>query len=100
MPAGYMTSAMKLLNSPRKLFWAGLVCILLGVILPFMIVLKFIENTFALSFFIYILQLVGMILGIMSAAGMAINKRYEEKMEQDAKQKEEDLTESDIGWMK
>ena len=90
---------MKLLNSPRKLFWAGLICILLGFLLPFMIVLKFIENTFALSFFIYFLQLIGLILGIMSAAGMAINKRYEDKLEREAKEREADEKESDIGWM-
>lgn len=95
-----MTSVMKFLNSPRKLFWIGLVCVLLGVILPFMIILDFIENTFALSFFIYTLQLVGMILGVMAAAGLAIDKRAKEKMERDAKQKEQDETESEVGWMK
>ena len=90
---------MKLLNSPRKLFWAGLICVILGFLLPFMIVLRFIENTFALSIFIYLLQLIGMILGIMSAAGLAINKRYEEKLEREAKEREADEKESDIGWM-
>jgi len=92
--------AMKLLNSPRKLFWAGLVCVLLGFILPFLIVLKFIENTFALSFFIYTLQLVGMILGIMAAAGLAIDKRVKKKMKEEARKKEANETESEIGWMK
>ena len=92
--------AMKLLNSPRKLFWAGLVCVLLGFILPFLIILKFIENTFALSFFIYTLQLVGMILGIMAAAGLAIDKRAKEKMNEEARKKAEDEQESEIGWMK
>jgi hypothetical protein len=91
---------MKLLNSPRKLFWAGLVCVLLGFILPFLIVLKFIENTFALSFFIYTLQLVGMILGIMAAAGLAIDKRVKKKMKEEAQKKEANETESEIGWMK
>jgi len=95
-----MMIVMKLLNSPRKLFWAGLVCVLLGFILPFLIVLKFIENTFALSFFIYTLQLVGMILGIMSAAGLSIEKRTKDKMKLESQQREEDEKESDIGWMK
>ena len=94
-----MMSAMNFLNSPRKLFWAGVICVVAGFVLPFLIVLGYIENTFALSFFIYILQLVGMILGIMAAAGLAIEKRYQGKKNQQAAE-EEDEQESTTGWMK
>lgn len=97
LPAGYMMSAMKFLNSPRKLFWAGVICVVSGVVLPFLIVLSFIENTFALSFFIYILQLVGMILGIMAGAGLALEKR---QRDQDNRRGETPGDqESTTGWM-
>ena len=87
---------MNFLNSPRKLFWAGVVCVVLGFVLPFLIVLGFIENTFALTFFIYTLQLVGMILGIMAGAGLALERRRKDKAKR--KEEEEDQ-ESTTGWM-
>ena len=93
-----MMSAMNFLNSPRKLFLAGVICVVAGFVLPFLIVLGYITNTFALSFFIYILQLVGMILGIMAAAGLAIEKRYKGKKNKQAKE-DEDEQESTTGWM-
>ena len=93
-----MMSAMNFLNSPRKLFLAGVICVVAGFVLPFLIVLGYITNTFALSFFIYILQLVGMILGIMAAAGLAIEKRYKGKKNKQAKE-DEDKQESTTGWM-
>ena len=91
-------SAMKFLNSPRKLFWAGVICVVAGFVLPFLIILGYIQNTFALSFFIYILQLSGMILGIMAGAGLAIERRQKDKLKRQAE--EEDEEESTTGWMK
>jgi len=88
---------MKLLSSPSKFFWIGLVCVVLGFALPLLIILGFIENTFALSFFIYILQLVGMIMGIIAATGFAVNKRAKEELK---KRKEQEKEQEDIiGWM-
>jgi len=87
---------MNFLNSPRKLFWAGVICVVAGFVLPFLIVLGYIENTFALTFFIYTLQLVGMILGIMAGAGLAIEKRYKDKKNQQASEHEQEST---TGWM-
>ena len=94
-----MTNVMRLLNSPRKFFIAGLVCVLLGFILPFLIVLGFIRNTFALSFFIYFLQVVGMILGMFATAGLAINRRKKDAEKQVDTSENEDERESTIGWM-
>jgi hypothetical protein len=88
---------MNFLNSPRKLFWAGVICVVAGFILPFLIVLGYIENTFALTFFIYILQLVGMILGIMAGAGLALETRRKDKIKR--KKEAQDEQESATGWM-
>jgi hypothetical protein len=89
---------MKLLNSPRKLFWIGLACVVLGFVLPFAIVLDFIENTFALTFAIYTLQLVGLLMGVVSAAGFAMDRRRKEELKKEAaaEDQEEDST---VGWM-
>lgn len=92
-----MMSAMNFLNSPRKLFWAGVICVVAGFVLPFLIVLGYIENTFPLTFFIYTLQLVGMILGIMAGAGLALEKRARDKKKR--KKEEPDEQESTTGWM-
>lgn len=96
--AGCMMSDMRLLDSPRKFFWSGLVCVFLGFLLPLLIVIKVIENSFALSFFIYFLQAVGMILGVIAAAGIALKhrrKREIRKKEMEDQEDQEDTT----GWM-
>jgi nitrate reductase gamma subunit len=97
--AGYMMSGMKRLTSPRNLFWIGLVCVLLGFILPFLIVLGYLENSFGFSFFIFTLQVIGLILGVIAAAGMALEKRRKEEKEQTLENSEDDH-ESTTGWMK
>jgi membrane protein implicated in regulation of membrane protease activity len=98
-----MMKDMNFLNSPKILLWSGIVCVLLGFILPFLIVIKIIENTFALSFFIYILQIVGMILGVMAAASLALERRRKDKAKgkkQEENQEEQEEQEDTIGWMK
>ena len=92
-----MMNAMNFLNSPRKLFWAGVICVVAGFVLPFLIVLGYIENTFALTFFIYTLQLVGMILGVMAGAGLALDKRRKDEVKR--KEDQPDEQESTTGWM-
>jgi len=92
-----MTNAMKLLNSPIKIFFAGLFCVLLGFILPFLMVLGIIQNSFALSFFTYTMQLIGMILGVISAAGLAINRRAKDELKK--RKEQEEGQESSINWM-
>ena len=92
-----MMSAMKFLNSPLKIFWAGVVCVVLGFVLPFLIVLGYIQNTFALTFFIYGLQLVGMILGVIAGAGLAIGRRNRDIAKQQSAESNDH--ESETGWM-
>ena len=98
-----MMNAMKLLNSPLKIFWLGLACILAGFILPFLIVLGYITNSFGLSVFIYILQLVGMMLGVIAGAGLAIERRAKDKEPERLSSQEQDAAEDQsdtVEWMK
>ena len=95
--AGYMMNVMKSQISPIKLFLAGAVCVILGFILPLLIIIGIIENSFALSFLIYLLQLVGMILGVIAAAGLAVGRLNKQKAKRQAEQDEQ---EGELGWMK
>jgi nitrate reductase gamma subunit len=88
---------MNFLNSPRKLFWLGLVCVVLGFVLPFLIVMGILTNSFALSFVTYFFQLVGLILGVMAAAGLALERKRKDKAKKEAE--EPDEQESTTGWM-
>ena len=87
---------MRFLNSPHKLFWIGAACVVLGFALPLMLVLGLFENSILLSFFIYILQLVGFILGVISTAGMALKRRNAKEAKKSAKEEEQETT---PGWM-
>ncbi|MBI3158624.1 MAG: hypothetical protein HYZ26_03365 [Chloroflexi bacterium] len=62
--------------SPRNLILIGLILVVLGFVLPFMVVLKFIENSFLLSFLAYGAQVSGLMLGIIGAANYStVNRR-------------------------
>jgi len=88
---------MRSLTSPRRLFLAGAVCVILGFILPLLIVIGVIENNFALSFFIYILQFTGMIMGVIAAAGISLDDRIKRQKPKEQDKKEQEDT---VGWMK
>lgn len=96
LPAGYMTNDMKLLNSPVKIFWIGAGCVVLGFILPLLMVLGVIESTLFLSFFTFILQIIGLILGVIATAGMALNRRMKKEQKKNSSENDHEST---TGWM-
>lgn len=53
---------------PRLTVFIGFIMMLLGVIFPFLMVVKMIESTFFLNFFSYTLSLLGMVFGIIGIA--------------------------------
>jgi vacuolar-type H+-ATPase subunit I/STV1 len=53
---------------PKLTVFIGFIMMLLGVIFPFLMVVKMIESTFFLNFFSYTLSLLGMIFGIIGIA--------------------------------
>jgi hypothetical protein len=53
---------------PVRTILIGFALVLLGVILPFLMVIHVLESTFFLNFFSYTVSLVGLILGIIGAA--------------------------------
>jgi len=51
--------------SPVKIIVIGFILLLLGVVVPFFMVLQLLPKTFFLNFLSFTLQLVGMILGLV-----------------------------------
>lgn len=56
------------MRSPRFLLGLGLFLMLLGVILPFMMVIHVVESTFFLNFFSWGASVTGLALGMIGAA--------------------------------
>lgn len=53
---------------PKLTIFIGFIMMLLGVIFPFLMVIKMIESTFFLNFFSYTLSFLGMVVGIIGVA--------------------------------
>ncbi|MBL8077235.1 MAG: hypothetical protein JNM55_04670 [Anaerolineales bacterium] len=59
------------MRSPRFLLGLGLFLMLLGIFLPFMMVIRLVESTFFLNFFSWGSSVVGLALGMIGVAMMA-----------------------------
>jgi hypothetical protein len=67
---------------PNRLFVAGLILVVLGAVLPFLMVLGVLPSTLFLSFASYISSVTGLFLGILSAAAIYSTKRRKEDQDQ------------------
>jgi uncharacterized SAM-binding protein YcdF (DUF218 family) len=54
--------------TPGRLIFIGFLLVLLGVVLPFLMVMKVIESTFFLNFFSFIISLIGVVIGVIGSA--------------------------------
>ncbi|MEI6289093.1 MAG: hypothetical protein WCP19_01550 [Chloroflexota bacterium] len=59
----------------RQVIGIGFILVSLGVILPLLMVMKIVESTFLLNFVSFIASLLGIFLGLMGAAQMAVESR-------------------------
>lgn len=65
-----------MMNSPRLLLSLGLILMLLGIILPFMMIIHVLESTFFLNFFSWGASVSGLFLGFIGVAmWVRVNKR-------------------------
>ena len=60
------------MNSPRFLIILGLFLMLLGMLLPFLMVIRMLESTFFLNFFAWGASVAGLAFGMI---GVAMNSR-------------------------
>lgn len=61
--------------SPGKIILIGFVLVLLGVALPFLMVIKVLPSTFFLNFFSFAASVFGLMLGMYGAATYVRNQR-------------------------
>ena len=57
-----------MMNSPRLMVTMGLILMLLGIILPFLILIHVLESTFFLNFFSWGASVGGLFLGVIGVA--------------------------------
>jgi hypothetical protein len=68
-----------MLNHPSRLLWIAAGLMILGVILPFLMVLNLIESTFFLNFLAYGAQTLGFILGLIGVAFWRRAEKHKDK---------------------
>lgn len=61
--------------SSRTILIIGFVLVFLGFLLPLLMVIKVLESTMFLNFFSYIVSVLGIFLGLMGAAQMAVEAK-------------------------
>jgi len=63
------------MNSPRFLIILGLFFMLLGMILPFLMVIRMLQSTFFLNFFAWGISVAGLVFGMVGVARYSGGKR-------------------------
>ena len=64
-----------MMNSPRLLLGLGLFLMILGIVIPFLIVIRVLESTFFLNFFSWGASVAGLFLGIIGVANWTRNRK-------------------------
>ena len=73
--AGMVLMRSKLMNSPRFLLSLGVMLMLLGIILPFLMVIHVLESTFFLNFFSWGASVAGLSFGTIGFATYSRGKK-------------------------
>jgi type IV secretory pathway TrbL component len=60
---------------PNKLLIVAFVLLLIGVVLPFLMVIKIIENSFLISFISYASSISGMVIGTIGVMMLSAGRR-------------------------
>ena len=63
------------MNSPRLLLSLGVILLLLGIVLPFLMVIQILESTFFLNFFSWGASVTGLALGTIGFAMYSRGRR-------------------------
>ncbi|MCI0608588.1 MAG: hypothetical protein L0Z71_05955 [Anaerolineae bacterium] len=64
-----------MMNSPRLMVTIGLILMLLGIILPFLMLIHILESTFFLNFFSWGASVGGLFLGVIGVATWVRTRR-------------------------
>lgn len=63
--------------TPKLMIWLGTALMIMGIIFPFLMVIKLVESTFFLNFFSYGASLGGMMMATIGIAYISITRRRE-----------------------
>lgn len=63
----------------NRLIVIGFFCVLVGAVLPFLMVMRFIESTFLMNFIAYTTSMAGIFLGVIGTAMHVGNERGKKK---------------------
>lgn len=66
---------MKIMNSPRLLLTLGVTLMLLGIVLPFLMIIQMLESTFFLNFFSWGSSVAGLAFGTIGFAMWSKERR-------------------------
>ncbi len=61
--------------TPVRMLVLGVICVLAGVVLPFLMVMQVLKSTLFLNLFAYTISLIGVILGGFGATGLVRSNR-------------------------
>jgi len=65
--------------SGKQILIIGFIMVLFGFLMPWLMILGYVETTFFLSFLTYGVSLTGMILGVVGAAMLGLQRRKKDK---------------------
>lgn len=75
------------IQHPRAFMAIGVLFIIIGTIVPFLMMLEHIPSTFFLNFLSFTLQIIGLIMGLMGVAVIGVSRyrrnRFEQQDEED-----------------
>ena len=64
---------------PKILLGVGFLLLVIGVVLPFLMVLNYIPSTFFLDFFSYAASFLGLIVGMIGAMSLIVRSRKRDR---------------------
>ncbi|MEX2143665.1 MAG: hypothetical protein WD740_03650 [Anaerolineales bacterium] len=67
--------------SGKQILLIGFIMVLFGFVMPWLMVLGYIQTTFFIAFLTYGVSLTGMILGVVGAAMLGVQRRKKDKDE-------------------
>jgi hypothetical protein len=67
-----------ILEHPKRLLVIAALLMIFGVVMPFLMVVKLVESTFFLNFLSYGSSMLGLFLGIASAAAYGVKQKKKE----------------------
>lgn len=70
------------IQNPRAFMAIGVLLIITGTVIPFLMMLEYLKSTFFLNFFSFALQIIGLIMGLIGTAVIGVSRYRCNRLEQ------------------